>query len=194
MLKVVSTIAFLAVSAFAIHTGELNINDTDLEVGVKLDVGQFNDATEPNTMFIGAKYLGADKGHSDNTNTELDPMFEGNFLVMREIGDKGLSLGMGAKYKYTKDFSALPLGLELGYKIPATDLVPMSINGALYYAPKVLCFENGKDFTSYRIYYDVEPIENAIITLGYRSLNLTQNTGGSFNYNSSWYFGFKVNF
>lgn len=199
MLKKLTIMVVCAVSAFALHNAELNINDKDLEVGLNFDMGQFNEAVEPNTMFIGAKFLSPDSTHStDNINT-LNPYFEGNFLIMREIGNMGMSLGMGVKLNYTKvediDFSALPLGMEFGYKIPATKLVPMSINGSVYYAPQVLSFTNAKEYLEYRIHYDVELIENAGLTLGYRNMNTTfDNNLGTLNYNSSWYFGFKVKF
>jgi len=199
MLKKLTLMTACAVSAFALHNAELNINDKDLEVGMQFDIGQFNDAVEPNTMFIGGRFLNPDSTHSTNDLNSINPYFEGNFLIMREIGNMGMSLGMGAKVNYTKvdekDFSALPLGLEFAYKIPAPKLVPMSINGSLYYAPQVLSFLDGKDYLEYRIHYDVELIENAGLTLGYRSLNTSfENRSGTLNYNSSWYFGFKVKF
>jgi len=199
MLKKLTLITACAVSAFALHTAELNINDKDLEVGMQFDVGQFNDSVEPNTMFVGGKFFSPDSTHSTNDINSINPYAEGSFLIMREIGNMGMSLGMGAKLNYTKvnekDFSALPLGLEFGYKIPAPKLVPMSINGSLYYAPQVLSFLDGKDYLEYRIHYDVELIENAGLTIGYRSMNTSfENISGTLNYNSSWYFGFKVKF
>ncbi len=204
MLKKLSIIVACAASAFALHNAELNINDKDLEVGAQFDVGQFNDAVEPDTMFIGAKFLSADSTHSTDDVSTINPYFEGNFLIMREVGKLGMSFGMGAKLNYTKveetDFSALPLGVEFAYKIPAPELVPMSINGSLYYAPQVLSFAEGKDYLEYRIHYDVELIQNAGLTLGYRSLNTTfkdsvgTKNKNSINYNASWYFGFKVKF
>jgi len=199
MLKKIVLIALSAVSAFALHNAELNINDTDLQVAIALDIGQFNESVEPNTMFVGAKFFNPDATHSTSTITEIDPYFEMNFLIMREIGDMGMSLGMGTKINYTKvngkDFSALPLGIEFSYLIPAPKLVPMSINGSVYYAPQVLSFADGKDYLEYTIHYDAELIENAGITLGYRSINTTfEGSVGTINYNSSWYFGFKVKF
>ncbi len=199
MLKKLLLLGLSAVSAFALHNAEININDTDLEIGLGLDIGQFNENIEPNTMFVGAKFFNPESEHSLDNIQRIEPYFEGNFLIMKEIGDLGMSLGMGAKLNYTKvegkDFSALPLGIEFAYVIPAPKLVPMSINGSVYYAPQVLSFADGKDYLGYRIHYDVELIENAGITIGYRSLNMTfDNSIGAINYNSSWYFGFKVKF
>ena len=198
MLKKLSLIAFSAVSAFALHTGEININDTDLELGMKLDMGQFYNTIEPNTTFLGGKFINADKSHSDATGS-LDPYYEINFLMMRPVGNRGMSLGMGVKGNYTtngtKDFFSLPLGIEFAYQIPAKTLIPMYLNGALYYAPQALTFSDADDFLEYRISYDIEVIENGRITLGYRNLDTNYDVAnGNFNYNSSFYAGFKIGF
>jgi len=199
MLKKLILVSMFAVSAFAMHSAELNINDKDLEVSAKFDIGQFNENVEPDTMFIGGKFLNPDKSHSDDSVDNIDPYAEVNFLIMKEIGNKGMSFGMGAKLNYSKventDYSALPLGIEFAYKIPADDLIPMSLNGSLYYAPEVLSFSKATGYLEYRIHYDIELIENAGITLGYRNINMDfENSSSSFNYNSSWYFGFKIGF
>ena len=195
MLKKISIIAFLAISAFAMHSGEININDKDLEVSARLDMGQFNDNIEPNTVFLGAKFLNADKDNSSDNPQSLDPYYEVNFLLMREIGNKGVSMGMGAKVNHTKNYTAMPLGLEFSYKIPVSDLIPMYVNGSLYYAPSVLSFSDADDFLEYRISYDIEVIENGFVTLGYRNLDTDYDgVRGSLNYNSSFYIGFKIGF
>lgn len=196
MLKNLSIIAFCAVSAFAMHNGEININDKDLELSAKFDLGQFNDTVEPDTMFIGGKFLNAHAEHSTNDSADLDPYFELNFLMMREIGTLGMSIGMGAKLNFTKNYSTLPLGLEFAYKIPAPDLIPMQLNGSIYYAPSVLSLSDANDYLEYRISYDIEVIKNGYITVGYRNIdtNYENNKGGNFNYNESFYAGFKIGF
>jgi len=196
MLKKLSIIALFAASAFAMHTGEININDKDLEVSAKFDLGQFNEAVEPDTMFVGGKFIKADEKHSSPEKSDLDPYFEVNFLMMREIGNQGMSIGMGAKLNFTEDYSSLPLGLEFAYKIPAGDLIPMYLNGSLYYAPSVLSFADADNFLEYRLSYDIEIIDNGRITLGYRNIdtNYDKGNGGDFTYNESYYIGFKIGF
>ena len=196
MLKKITLIAFCAVSAFAMHTGEININDKDLEISAKFDLGQFNDAVEPDTMFIGGKFLNADSDNSSNSNAEIDPYFEVNFLMMREVGNLGMSVGMGAKLNFTDNFSSIPLGLEFAYKIPAPDLIPMKLNGSIYYAPSVLCLSDADNYLEYRISYDIEVIKNGYVTVGYRNIdtNYENNKGGDFTYNESFYAGFKIGF
>jgi hypothetical protein len=193
MLKKVTLLTASALTAFAMNTGEININNKDLEISGKFDVGQFNDAVEPNTMFVGAKFLNADADHSDNDNADLDPYFEANFLMMRPIGNQGMRIGMGVKLNFTKDYSALPLGLEFSYKMPIRNFVPMHLNGELYYAPNVLAFNHADSFLEYRLSYDIEIIKHGAVTIGYRRLDTNYNAG-DFKYNSYGYVGFKINF
>jgi len=199
MLKKIVLLAATAISAFALHTAELNINDKDLEIGARFDMGQFNDNIEPNTMFVGAKFFNPDESHSSDSLNTIDPYFEVDFLIMREIGNNGMNFGMGIKLNNLaindENFNALPLGILFAYELPFEDLVPMSLAGSIYYAPEVLCLSsNGDGYLEYKIHYDVELIENAGVTLGYRSINASYVDVGSVNYNSSWYFGFKVKF
>jgi len=195
MLKKIIIISFMAISAFATHSVELNLNEKDLEVSGKVDMGQFNFAVEPNTTFVGAKFLKAHEDHSSNKNASLDPYYELNFLMMRDISSSGMRVGMGVKLNYTNKFSTLPLGLEMEYQIPSTRTIPIYINGAFYYAPQVLSFHDADGFLEYRISVDVELIENGRMTFGYRNLDTDYNgASSSFNYNDSWYVGFKIGF
>ena len=185
--------AACAASAFAMHTGEINVNDTDVEVGAKFDVGQFNHSVAPDTMFFGGKFLNGDKEHSSDRNSTIDPYFELNFLMQRPIGTGGMTLGLGIKFNYTKEFASVPLGGEFSYKIPAKKLIPMYLHGSLYYAPNVLAFNDAKDFLEYNLGYDIEVIENGRVTFGYRNLDTNYNAM-NFTYNESWYVGFKIGF
>lgn len=200
MLRKIILLTATAMSAFALHTAEININDRDLELSAKLDMGQFNDSVEPNTIFVGGKFLSGQKENSSVESTgenlvKIDPYFEANFLMKKAIGDMGMSFGMGAKLNYTKDFSSLPLGLEFEYIIPAKKLIPMYVYGSVYYAPSALSFSDAKDFLEYRIAYDIELIENGRVTIGYRNINTNYDTAlGNVVYNESFYLGFKFAF
>jgi len=196
MLKKITLIAATTISAFAMNTAEVNINNKDLEVSGKFDIGQFNDAVEPDTMFFGGKFLNADRDHADTTSANLDPFYEANFLMMRKVGNQGIKLGMGVKINHTNSYTTTPLGLQFSYKIPAVDYIPMHLNGELYYAPSVLSYQNADSFLEYRASYDIQIIKNGNVTLGYRRVetNYEVNQGGDFTYNSSWYIGFKIGF
>ncbi len=196
MLKKLTLVALSAASAFAMHSGEININNKDLEIGAKFDLGQFNNAVEPDTVFVGGKFINADGDHAKLKQNSLDPYFELNFLMMQAVGDQGMSIGMGAKVNFTKNYSAIPLGLEFAYKLPVVDFVPMYLNGSLYYAPQVLCMSDADNYLEYRLSYDIEVIKNGMISIGYRNIdtNYDSSHGGDFTYNESFYVGFKIGF
>jgi len=193
MLKKIALIGATVASAFAMHTGEININDTDLELSAKIDIGQFNHNVEPNTTFLGARFLNVDKSNSSRKNLAIDPYYELNFLMQRELASTGLTLGMGAKLNHTKEYLTIPLGLELAYKIPVNTLIPLYLSGSLYYAPRVLSMQSAENFLEYRAGFEIEVIKNGRVIIGYRNLD-TNYEVRDFNYNRSWYAGFKIAF
>lgn len=191
---------FTSLSLFALNTAELNINQTDLEVGLKFDVGQFNKNVEPQTMFVGMKMLIPDTNNSSDsaTLTSLNPYFEGNFMIIRPVGDAGLSLGIGFKLNYTqvnnKSFMSLPIGFIASYELPFPDLIPMFVETNVYYAPQVLSFLDAKDYVEYRINYNMEMIKNVHLKVGYRNMNTNYFNIGRKNYNASFYLGVMIDF
>ena len=195
MLKKILAVFVFSVSLFGMHEAELNINDVDLEVGFKLDMGQFNNAVEPDSTFIGLKYLNADKKYSD-----INPKsyFEVGFLMQRAVSDTSLKAGIGVKLNTTsygnKNFFSLPVGIHLLYDIPNIK-VPVYIGGYVYYAPKVLSMQDAKSFFEYRIFVDVNLIKNAGITAGYRNLDTNYDiSNGDKNLNHAAYIGVKFRF
>jgi len=194
MIKKLGLAILCVTSVFAMHNVELNVNDKDIEMGIKLDVGQFSDNTEPGTVFIGGKFLHGDETHSDLKKTY--DYGELNFLMKREISNIGLSLGLGVKVNYTKDFTSVPLGVELEYKLPVGNQIPMHIGGYFYYAPSVLTMQDGENFLEFRLEFDAEVIKNAHIVAGYRNLdtNYDSSKGGNAHYNQAPYVGFRFAF
>jgi len=192
MFKKLGLLAICGVSAFAMHSVELNINDKDLELGAKLDMGQFNDTTEPDTVFIGAKLLHAHEDHSD-IDSDIHDYIEVNFLMQREMNDSGLSIGLGVKVNNTEDFTTIPLGMEALYRLPTGSVIPMYIGASIYYAPEVLSMQDAKNFLEYRVGFDAELIKNAHVVAGFRNLD-TNYEAVNINYNKSIYAGFKFAF
>lgn len=192
MLRKLGLMAVSAVSVFAMHSAELNVNNSDLEFGAKFDMGQFNEGVEPDSVFIGVKYLNADERHSDFSN--IDDYQEISFLMQKEIGD-GFTLGLGVKANHTKDFISIPLGVEAGYKLPINMEIPFYVGASLYYAPEVLSLDDADGFSEFRVSLDAEVIENGRVTVGYRSIETDyDNNSRRDKYNSSMYLGFKFAF
>ena len=191
MLKKLGLITLCVVSAFAMHTAELNINDKDIELGVRVDAGQFTDAIEPEDILIGAKML-----HVNDDVNDLDDLYELSFLMQKELEDSDFVLGLGIKINFTKRYTSIPLGFEGQYKLPLEKRFPVYITGALYFAPDVITMQDGIGYMEQRIAASVELIENTSIKIGYRSINTSykKDKGGSINFNSSIYLGFEAAF
>jgi len=190
MFKKICLMALGAVSVFAMHSAEININNSDLELSARLDMGQFNDNLEPDTIFLGAKYLNADERHSDVRS--IDDYQEVNFLMQREISPD-FRLGIGAKLNHTKDFVSIPFGVEAVYTLPVTSSVPFYVGASLYAAPEVLSLDKADSFLEYRFTLEAEVIQNAFVTLGYRHMD-TDYERRDVEYNDSLYFGLKFLF
>jgi len=196
MLKKLSLIALSAISAFAMHSAEININDKDLELRANIDLGQFNSTVEPDTTFVGFTYL---NGNDDNANANISGYAEASFLMKREIQDSGVIFGIGIKSNYTKvrneSFMSIPLGLEVGYTLPVD--IPVVFGAKIYYAPESLSFSNAESFLEYRTDVSIEVIEKGSLILGYRNIDTNieiSNTTIDANYNESAYFGFRFAF
>lgn len=194
MLKKLAMLSACAASAFALHTAEMNINNKDLEVGAQFDIGQFSNNIEPNTLFIGAKYLGGDPEHSEDENISIDPLLEANLLMMKEVGNSGFKLGMGVKFEFTKNYAALPLGVEGSYTINTKEFVPMHLNASVYYAPEVLAMRDADSYMEARVSFDIELIQNGNVTVGYRNIETDYLNNEDRTYNRSAYLGFKLKF
>ena len=196
MLKKLTVSTLLATSLMAMHNAEININDVDLEAGINFDLGQFNDAVEPDTTFVGFKYFNPDKDYSDWDVAPKD-YFELNFLIQRKIRDTDFTVGLGVKLNYINDidgqnFSTLPLTLKGGYEIQTT--IPIFVNLEATYAPPVLSFQDARGYYGYRLEADFRVIENAEIYAGFRDMETKYDNTSFLKYNRSAFLGFRFRF
>jgi len=190
MLRKITSMAVSAAAAFAMNSAGININNEDLELNANLDIGQFNENVEPETMYVGIKFL-----DTNNNRVNSDALYEIGFLMKKAMGDKGLQIGLGVKANYTKDYTTLPLGIVFDYALPMKTIVPMSIGADVYYAPKVLSFSSANKYFEYRVEYDAEVIDNGHVVLGYRHIKTDyDDVRGNFTYNASAYIGFNFEF
>jgi hypothetical protein len=195
MLRKVMLSVLMSMSAFAAHQVEVNVNNQEVEAQVRFDVGQMNNVM--NNTYIGARFLNGDTSNS-RTFESADPLAELSFMIMRPFqGVSGLNMGLGIKGEFTKvddnRYMALPLGVEADMRVLPNIPVPMFVGGALYYAPSALSFKEGDEYLEGRIHLDIEPIDNGRIELGYRKID-TDLKSRDVTYNSTWYFGFRLDF
>ncbi|WP_373074047.1 YfaZ family outer membrane protein [Sulfurimonas sp.] len=207
MIKKLALLTVSISSVFAMHTAELNINQYDLEAGVKLDMGQFNTTIEPNTTFIGFNYLKADTEHDSIAgNSNIDELIDFNFMVKQKIENTDLTVGLGIKAVYTSnkfdkkyDYLSLPIGAEIMYKLPLDIPTPLKLKASANYAPSSLSFSDADGYLDYRFEMYLELMEKASVYLGYRNIETEYDTkyyhyNNDITYNKSTYFGIKFSF
>jgi hypothetical protein len=178
MLKKIGLLSSAAVMAFAFNSASLNVNDKDIELGGRLDVGQLNYAVQPNTVFIGARYLSGNQSHSSFASNN-NSYYEVSFLMLKRVPNTALKLGLGFKLNHTqaniaggtRNFTSIPLGVNANYRLPTNFYVPLFLDGSIYYAPEDLSMSDANNFFAYRIHLDAEVIQNGYVQLGYRSIN-----------------------
>ena len=199
MLKKLTILSLCAASAMAVHIGELNINNTDVEAELRFDMGQFNTMLDPDTTYIGVRYMRGSEEHSDDALTEDKNLLEVNYLMQRPVdAHDALTLGIGIKVDHTTagdlDFLAASLGIEAEYRLPTA--VPLYIGGAFYYSPEVLSFMDARHYVEGTAHVDIEVIERGRVTLGYRNIETEYDVSGDgdVSFNKSFYGGFKFAF
>jgi len=193
MLRILSLLLVGYATIFALNTVEININNTDLELGLAIDMNNISENVEPETVFIGFKFLHADEGHGDFTNSSINDFYELSFLMQRAISDD-FEAGLGIKINTTKDFTSVPLHGILRYSFDTS--IPVYLSGFISYAPPVLSLQDANKFSEYRVTLDIAVIEGAMISLGYRIINTEYKIPASkdITYNRSAYVGFKFQF
>ena len=197
--KLVMTLA-LGSSLFAMHEAELNLNNYDLGVNLNLDMGQFSNSVDPDSVFFGAGYLHGSHQHNESADDKDHDLFDLHFLVKQRLkGSSGLTAGLGTKLVYTTvggyDYYALPIGAMLDYELPLGLSIPFIVGGSFYYAPQVLSWQDAKDYMDYGLHLDIRLIDRAAVTAGYRHIDTNFDvSGGDYTFNDSWYVGVKFRF
>lgn len=199
MKKILSAVVASTLLLGAGNVAELNINETDLEIGVKMSIATpLMDSVRKSEF--GIKFMKVDAENSSGfTGTDLDYYGEMNWVVSQDIGNEGLRLGVGAKLNITEDFITMPWGLEGSYDLKQTLNYPVSIKASVYYAPQVLSFSSAESYFENRVEIEANVIDDVSLVLGYRNIKTNYEdatTVGSedFTYNEAAYFGVKMNF
>ncbi len=168
---------------FGMHAFEVNLNNKDIDLHLDLDMGQFNDSVEPDSVFITTRML-----VGSEENAKLENPYDNNFLG--EVGfivqstsaaAPGLTMGMGLKYAYSAlksggAISAVPIGVEVDYVLPFDIAIPLHVGGLFYYAPEVLAFSRSKYYMEYEGHFDIELMERGFLTMGYRGIETPTQT------------------
>ena len=187
-------------TSHAMHEFELNLNNKDVDVHLGLDMGQFNDSIEPDSLMIKARIMKGDHEHS-RLPYEQDTSILGEFGFVAQSSSAmapGLVMGMGIKLAYTpldnQSVFAMPIGVVTDYTLPFDIIIPLHIGGQFYYAPEVLAFEQSTSYMEYQANFDVELMERGLVTMGYRGIDTPTKYKSNTYYNRSFFVGFKFKF
>ena len=198
--KLLLSTLLLASSTYAMHEFELNVNNKDLDLHLGLDMGQFNDNVEPDSLIIKMRLMKGDQDHA-RLPREQDTNILGELGFVAQASSAmapGLMMGMGIKLAYTpldsQSIFAMPIGVVTDYTLPFDIIIPLHIGGQFYYAPEVLAFEQSTSYMEYQANFDVELMERGLLTMGYRGIDTPTKDKGNTYYNRSYFVGFKFKF
>ena len=188
-------------ASYAMHEFELNLNNKDLDLHLGLDMGQFNHAIEPDSFMLKARVMKGDNVHS-RLPYDQDPeiLSEVGFVVQSTSAlSPELMLGLGLKLAFTpldndETVLAMPIGIVGDYTLPLDIAIPLHIGGQFYYAPEVLSFEHSTSYTEYQANFDIQLMERAFVTTGYRAIKTPTKERSNAYYNQSYFVGVRFLF
>lgn len=170
----------------------LNINERDLEIEGVLDSRNLQALQTSSTIYqADVNFL------NDDETSKL--MGIGLGATNQVEGVEGLEMTFGLKGIWaevgSEDFTALPLMVTARYTFPPLmyNIPPLSIDGKVLYAPKVLSFGDSEEYREFRANVSLEVIENVNLYTGYRNIHTKHTKVFNSNlFNNSFYGGFKI--
>lgn len=194
MFKKVVVSTFLLSTVLLAESGVgLNINEQDLEVEALLDSRNLAALQTSSTIYqADVNFL--------NENEENKLIGIGIGATNKVEGLQGLEMTLGVKGIWAElgneNFTALPLMGTVRYSFPPLmyNIPPVSVEGKLLYAPKVLSFGSSEEFREFRLSAAIEVIENTSLYTGYRNIHTKHNKVDNELFNNSFYGGIKINY
>jgi len=179
-----STLLFTGIAHTEASIG-LDINDEDVEL---LAAYNFNSAIGYSG---GTSYI-ADISYLHN---EIDNLFTLGLSGENALeAAPGLIFGFGFKAAFAEDFMAFPLLGKVRYVLPFDSDIPTTTFLASYaYAPSVLTFSDGENYSELRLEGDIEVISNIHVFAGYRNIDTDYETY-DYKLNDKLYGGLKLSF
>jgi len=172
----------------------LNINENDLELEGILDSRNLEALQTSSTIYqADVNFLNAD---------EKAKLIGAGLAATNKLeAVEGVELSFGAKVIWAEvgdeDFTALPLMAKIHYTFPPLmfKIPPVSLEGKVLYAPKVLAFSGSESYREFRLNAEIEMIQNVKVYAGYRNIH-TKYEGLSEKtlFNTGFYGGFKITY
>jgi hypothetical protein len=192
--KTMITTFLSSVILFAESGVGININEKDLELEGIIDSRNLQALQTTSTIYQAdinflnidedAKFLGAGIAATNKLEgIEGVEMTFGTKLIWAEVGTKD-------------DFTALPLMAKIRYTLPPLmfNIPPVSLEGKILYAPKVLSFGDSEEYSEFRVNAEIEMIESVKVYTGYRNIHAKYNSVGKSLFDNSFYAGLRFTY
>ena len=155
---------FLLASSIFANEANLEITNHSIEINTKISIPQ-----NENFSFRGS-YLYNDKTNKNN-------YFSAGIQAQGEnaLDSYNSKFAIFIDFDYTKNNSALPIGISLFNDNFGNTNYPLFAKIELAYAPSVLSFDNADKFYKIKTEIGVKPIENAKLFIGYKQTNFNTN-------------------
>jgi len=189
--KIVLASLLVGSSLYGKNSIGININNDDVELQSSIDMNSLADYATGTTYLLDINYLHIGKPSSNL----LSVGFSGQNSLQ---GVQGLKLAFGAKLIFANEYAALPLMAKVAYTLPlALEIPKTDIIASYAFAPSVLTFRDGDNYSEFRLEGDVEIIPNVHIFAGYRNIDTDYQIGNltlDREFNESFYAGLKLTF
>lgn len=163
----------------------LDINSDDVEV---LASYNFNDAMG----YTGGTSYHIDFSYLHNDNDDLVTLGLSGGAALDAAPD--LRFAFGFKSAFADSFIALPLFAEVNYLLPLNNAIPdTTLLASFAYAPSVLTFSDGDNYSEFRFEADMEVITNIHLFMGYRNIE-TNYEFVDYTVSDSFFGGLKLSF
>ena len=172
----------------------LNINEKDLELEAVLDSRNLEALQTTSTIFqADVNFLSIDE--------DAKLIGVGIGATNKLEGLEGVEMTFGAKVIWAEvgindNFTALPLMAKVKYTLPPLmfNIPPVSLEGKVLYAPKVLSFGDSESYSEFRLNAEIEMIESVRVYAGYRNIHTEYNGGGREVFDTGFYGGLKFTY
>ncbi len=188
MLTLLSSTVLLAESGVG-----LNINEKDLEIEGVLDSRNLAALQTSSTIYqADVNFL-----HID----ERSKLIGAGIAATNKLeAVEGVELSFGGKFIWAEvgkeDFTAFPLMGKVRYTFPPLmyNIPPVSLEGKVLYAPKVLSFGDSEEYSEFRVNAEIEMIENVRVYAGYRNIHTKYNGIVQTLFDTGFYGGLKLTY
>jgi hypothetical protein len=189
---VISTLLSSAI-LFAESGVGLNINEKDLEIEGIIDSRNLAALQTTSTIYqADLNFL--------NIDEESKLIGAGIVATNKLEAVEGVELSFGGKFIWAEvgkeDFTAFPLMGKIRYTFPPLmyNIPPVSLEGKVLYAPKVLAFGDSEAYSEFRINAEIEMIENVRIYAGYRNIHTKYDGISQTLFDTGFYAGLKLTY